>query len=183
MDSTARTNSQKNKSALRSKRPALKFFFLNGALHRKLHINRGKDQITAWNYDEAKRMVYSYSDVLKRKEPAFTTAEVSEMLMRSKIRIRMAIYDGHIDEPTKAYSLSTGPTGRTSKFMWSMEQVLELHEHFSEMHRGRPRKDGRMTPKALPTRRELLAMMRNETVMYIKDGDEFKPVWAAKDFD
>lgn len=183
MDISTRKTQKKSKSSIKRNAP-LRYFFLNGALHKKIAINRGKDQITAWNYPEHKVMTYVYSDLLKRKEPVFTTAQVTEMINRSRIRIRMAIYEGGIEPPFKLYPINGTESGKTQKWMWSQDDILALHEYFSERHRGRPRKDGRIQPQALPSRRELLAMMRNENIMYIKDEDgEFRPVWAAKDFD
>lgn len=160
--------------------PPLRYFYLNGNLHKKLHINRGIDQITTWCYPLAKRIAYSYTDVKKRKEPAFTTKEVTKMLNRNRVVLEEAIMYGNIERPQFTYGLDENR--KMCKYMWSEKNILEMHAFLSTVHRGRPRKDGLVTPQRLPTVRELRAIIRNDEVLYVKVGDEFKPVWQAEDF-
>ena len=165
----------------RKKSVPLKYFYLNGLLHRKLHINRGADKITTWCYPLEKRVAYTYSDVRARKEPAFTTKEVGLMINRSRGTIEMAIIKGHIEAPQFVYGLSEHK--KKYKYMWSEKNVLELHAYLSTVHWGRPRKDGVVTPAPMPTARELRAIMRQEQILYIvNDEGEFVPVWKAPDF-
>lgn len=148
-------------------------------LHRKLHIDRTNDIITAWSFSEGKRRAYTYSDVLKRYEPGFTTAEVCSMINRQRTNIEMAIINGHIPMPPFAYDLDTG---KKTKYFFHEQDILEVHRHFAGIHRGRPRKDGLITPQAMPTRRELMALIRQNEVLYVKDGDTYVPTWRAADF-
>lgn len=169
----------------------LRYFFLDGKLtddgpttpllHKKLHINLGADTITTWCYPLGKRVAYTYSHVKKFKDSAFTTTEVSKMLMRHKVQIENAILDGNIPAPQCTYSIDEHR--RRYKYMWHEKDILAAHAYFMTVHRGRPRNDGLVTPQKLPTVRELRAIIRNRPILYIKDGDEFKPVWEAKDFD
>jgi hypothetical protein len=160
----------------------LRYFYLNGNLHKSLHINRGADTITTWCYPLHKRVAYTYSDVKKYKGPAFTTQETAKMLMRTRLTLEHAILRGDIEAPQFTYGLNEHK--KKFKYMWSEDNVLEAHAYLSTVHRGRPRKDGLITPQRLPTVRELRAMMRNETVFYVQDDDgEFRPVWGAVDFD
>lgn len=164
----------------RSKR--LNYFYLNGLLHKSLHINRGADQITTWCYPLSKRVAYTYSDVKKRKEPAYTTQEVGKMLNRGRLTLERAILDGDIEEPQYTYGLNEHK--RKFKYMWSEDNILEAHAFLSTVHRGRPRKDGLVTPAKLPTVRELRAVIRQEEILYVRDNDgNFRPVWRAEDFD
>lgn len=157
------------------------YFYLNGQLHKKLLINRSQDTITTWCYPLGKRVAYTYSDVRRRKRPAFKTKEVSKMLNRSVDSIEDAIINGDIPRPQRSYGLDEHRRGHA--FYWSEEDVLAAHDYYSTVHRGRPRKDGLIRPQAMPSRRELMAIMRNEDILYIKteDGD-FRPVWQAKEF-
>lgn len=165
-----------------SKRPGkLTYFYLNGLLHRSLHINRGTDKIMTWCYPEHRRVAYTYSDVKKRREPAYTTVEVGKMLNRTRKTIEYAIMDGNIEPPQYTYRI--GGVREKYKYMWDEEHILGAHSYFSTVHYGRPRNDGAIVPMHLPTKRELRAMIRQEEVLYVKQGDEFVPVWKAADFD
>jgi hypothetical protein len=176
----------------RPKSRKLNYFFLDGKLeengpvipllHKSLHINRGADKIMTWCYPLGKRVTYTYSDVKKRKAPAFTTTEVGKMLMRHPERIEIGIKQGFIPRPQHTYGLNEHR--RMYKYMWSEKDILNAHEYLSSVHRGRPRNDGRITPQRLPTVRELRAMIRQEPLLHVEvSPGEFRPVWKAPDFD
>jgi len=175
---------------VRKKSRALNYFYLDGQLephgptipllHKKLHINRGQDQITAWCYPLHKRVTYTYSDVLHSKGPAFTTVEVGQMINRSRVSIERALINGDIEAPQMTYGLNERKN--KFKYMWSEKDVLAIHAFYSTVHRGRPRKDGLITPGHMPTVRELRAMMRDEEILYVKQGDSFLPTWRAEQF-
>lgn len=169
----------REKKSARRKRPALRYFFLNDELHKKLYINRGKDLINAWNYPQAKRMTYIYSDVIRRSQKAFTTAEVCKMVNRRRTTIENALTRGMIEQPQHTYGLDENRN--VYQRMWSEKDIMALLEYLSTVHRGRPRKDGIVVPQALPTPRELRAMIHDEAILYVKSGDKFIPSWRAKE--
>lgn len=166
-------------SAPTSRRP-LNYFFLNDLLHKKLHINRGKDTITTWCYPLEKRVAYTYTDVKKNMQPAFTTVQAAKMLNRRRITLERAILAGDIETPQFTYGLDENKN--KFKYMWNEKNILEAHAFLSTQHYGRARKDGLITPRKLPTLRELRAMIRQDEILYVKVGDEFRPVWEAEDF-
>lgn len=166
----------------RRKSGKLNYFYLNGKLHKSLHINRGADRIITWCYPDKCRVAYTYSDVKKNKRPAFSSDEAAEMLNRRRLALERAILNGDIEEPQHTYGLTT--TMRKHSYKWSEEDIIRAHAHFSTVHQGRPRNDGLVTPKPMPSLRELRAMMRQEHILYVKGEDgEFRPVWRAQDFD
>lgn len=177
----ARTQRTANgKPRKRNVRPKLYYFFINGKLHKRLHVNRGSDQLTAWNYPDGKRMVYSYTDVLKRHQKAFTTPQVAKLIGRNPETVARAIWSDSIPEPQFTYGLDENRN--KYKYMWREEDIVALHEYLSTVHKGAPRKDGGITPQALPTLREIRAMINEEEILYIKqDDDTFIPSWRAKD--
>lgn len=184
---------QEGKRADARKKPRkLRYFFLDGQLtddgptipllYRSLHINRGLDKITTWCYPLEKRVVFTYSDVQRHKAPAYTTAETSKMLNRSRLSLELAIINGNIEEPQYTYGLNSAKN--RYKYMWAERNILEAHAYFSTVHYGHPRKDGMVTPLKLPTVRELKAMIRQEELLYVRTTTgEFIPVWKAPDFD
>jgi len=153
-------------------------FFLNGDLHKKLEVNRGRDLLRAWNYPKGEVRTYNYTDTLRFMEPAFTTPQVAAMFGRNRITIERAIWNGNIEVPQHQYTLTEDR--RLIKYMWSEDDILGLLDYFASVHRGRPRQDGRQTASAdLPTPREVRAMIRHDgQTLGINDG-VFVPTWKA----
>lgn len=172
---------KQRRSNAAKKRP-LTLFFLNGKLHRKLRIVRPEDKIETWCYPEHRRVVYTYSDVKRNYEPAFSTAEVAEMMGRNKKYVSKIVTDGCIEPPQMMYTMTAKkhPYG----YRWSEQDIVNLHAYLMTVHRGRPRADGKTTPSAdIPTLRELRAMIRQEQIFYVKnENGEFVPTWRAGDF-
>lgn len=162
-----------------TKRPNLRYFFLEDELHKKLSINLGKDTISAWNYPRGQRYVYNYSTVLRRHEPAFTTKQVCEFVNRTQRTIDQCIRDGMIRMPQYTYGLDENR--KKYKYMWREKDIMELHAYLASLHIGRPRKDGEITNNSLPTPRELRALINDEAILYVKQGDTFVPSWKAKE--
>jgi hypothetical protein len=161
----------------RPKTKPLRYFFYRGDLHKKIHINRGQNLITAWNYPKGTLEKYVYTDVRQNGEKAFSTEEVGELVNREVRTLKKAIKNGDVRKPQITYGLDENRN--EFKYFWCEKDILDLHEYLSSVHYGRPRKDGRVTPKELPTASELRAMIRQGTVLYAKVGDEFVPTWRA----
>lgn len=165
----------------RAKAKRLNHFFLNGKLHKNLRITRAEDRIETWCYPDARRVAYAYTDVKKNMQPAYSTKQVAEMLGKSELTIKNCVWEGGIEEPAIVYTLTT--TKHKHAWRWSEEHIMALHTYMLSKHMGRPRKDGKVTPQKLPTARELRAMIRQETVLYVKMPDgSFKPTWQAEDY-
>lgn len=169
---------QRKKNGQGAKRPRLKYFYVNGDLHRKIYINRGRDLLNAWNYAAGREVTYTYSDVLRRMDKAFTTKEVGMMVNRSRVTIENALVNGMIEKPQHAY---TEDKNKVTKYLWHEKDIMDLLDYLSSIHRGRPRKDGVVTITDLPTPRELRAMIHDEAILYVKQGDTFVPSWRAKE--
>lgn len=163
------------------KRPTLPtYFFLNGNVHRKLHVNRGKDLLTAWNYPEGRRVQYNFTDALYTYQKAFYTQEVAKMLNRDRLALELAILNGKIDMPQYTYGIDENRNKHA--YMWREEDILKTLDYFASVGRGRPRKDGLVTEWNLPSPRELRAMIHGEEVFYVKQGDDFVPTFRARNW-
>jgi hypothetical protein len=158
----------------------LTYFFLNGLLHKRLHINRGADELTAWCYPLKKRVTYSYTQTRRNYKPAFTTKQVASMLGRHFDRLERAILEGKLEEPQYTYGLTEKM--EKYRYMWNEQDIMDAHAYFSTVHRGRPRKDGKITPQHLPTAMELRAMIRQEQILYVEQDGQFVPTWRATEF-
>jgi hypothetical protein len=65
----------------------------------------------------------------------------------------------------------------------SEDDIREMHTFLLTVSRGRPRKDGKPVISGLPTKAELEATLRQETVLYIKtEQGEFSPVWKQPEW-
>lgn len=176
--------SKRTKENGRKKSRKLVYFYLEHPehgplLHKSLHKNRSTDTIITWCYPLEKRVAYTYSDVRKNMETAFTTKEVCKMVSRIRQTVEMTIVDGQIEEPQYTYSFKNR---NKYQYLWHEKDIMALHAYLSTVHIGRPRKDGLITASRLPSARELRAMIRHQPVMgYLDEDGNFTPTWLAED--
>lgn len=163
-----------------SKRRIL-YFYLNGDLHRSLQINRSDDTIIAFNFREGKRVAYNYSDVQKNRKHAYSISEVAKIINRHVDTLKRHLRSGNIQKPQQAYALDN--KNKLSRYYFTDDNIREIREFFRTVHIGRPRNDGDVTASNIPSKAELEALLRNETVLYVKSNDgEFVPVWKAPEW-
>ena len=159
----------------------LRYFYLNGELHKTLRRSRAEDLVVAWNYLKGKRVAYSLTDVNKNKQHAYPISQVSKILEKHEDTIKLHLYAGRINFPQQSYSLNGNKT--PGKYFWSEDDVRKMHDFFKTVHRGRPRKDGKITPGNMPSRAELEAIINQEQVLYVKNNEgDFIPVWKAPEW-
>jgi hypothetical protein len=169
------------RKARRDATPRLRYFYLNGKLHKVLRRSRAEDLIVAWDYQLGKRVAYSLTDVNKNKQYAYSIKEVCKLLGKHEDTIKLHLYKGELRFPQRIYSLNGNKT--PGKYFWSQDDIREVHDFFKTLHRGRPRLDGKITPAEMPSRAELEAMMKQENILYVKNSDgEFVPVWKQPEW-
>ena len=150
----------------------LLYFFLDGKIHKSLHVSRARDEITAWCYPDRRRVMYNYSLVKKYMKKAYTLKETAKILNKHKITIEDYILDGKIQQPTKIYPISNPDDAGWSMYMLDEDDILKIHQFILD--------DGYSS--STPSRTELLALLRHETILYTKTTDgRFVPVWKAED--
>lgn len=168
----------------RSKRKSkrVRYFYLEGdQLHKVLSTNRPQNLMVAWNFTQGKRVSYVLSDVRKRMRKAYTQDDVAKMFGRHPVRIDKTMRSGNVRLPQRIYTLDGNR--RPGKYMFSEKDIYELHDYMMTVHRGRPRKDGRITPSGLPSKVELRAMLNTDTALYVKNEDgEFVQVFKENDW-
>jgi len=158
---------RENRQRLRKK---FVYFFLNGKVHKVLRLSRAKDEVVAWSYLDKKRVMYSYTQVDKNMEKAYTVAEVSKILGRHKVTIEEYILQGKVKQPQKVYPISN-PESTWSKYMLNEANILDIHEFIIDAGHIRD----------LPSRSELQALLKHNLIMYTKTEDgKFVPVWKAE---
>ena len=158
---------RENRHRLRKK---FVYFFLNGKVHKVLRLSRAKDEVIAWSYLDKKRVMYSYSQVDKNMEKAYTILEVSKILGRHRVTIEEYILQGKIKQPQKVYPISN-PESTWSKYMLSESDILDIHQFIIDAGYIRE----------LPSKAELQALLKHSLIMYTKTEDgKFVPVWKAE---
>jgi len=169
------------KQTRNTKGTSLRYFFLNNEHHRVLRISRSEDLITAWNYPECRVVTYVWSVAKRNMQKAFTMKSVCKIFSRDKMIIHDYIRDGKIKRPVQTYSLDERRT--PGKFLFSEDDLRDIHSYMLTVHRGRPRKDGTVTNSNLMSRAELEALMKEDKILYTKDkSGEFVPVWKQPDW-
>ena len=166
---------------VKSKKRKFKYFYINAELHKILRVNRAEDMVFAWNYPQGKRVAYVWSDVQKNMQHAYRVPQVGQMLNRHPNIIKNYIKSGNIKPVQKTYSIDDRRA--SGVYYFSEDNIKELHSYLMTVHRGRPRLDGEIVSSNLPTKAELEAMIKQETILYVKtkDGD-FSPVWKQPDW-
>ena len=93
---------RENRHRLRKK---FVYFFLNGKVHKVLKLSRAKDEVIAWSYLDKKRMMYSYSQVDKNMEKAYTILEASKILGRHRVTVENIFCRARSSSPKKYIQL------------------------------------------------------------------------------
>ena len=157
------------------------YFYLNDCLHRALQVNRADDTIIAFNFVEGKRVAYNYTDVQRNRKHAYSISEVAKLVNRHIDTIKRHLRSGDIKKPQQAYALDDKT--KLGRYYFTDEDIKQVREFLKTIHIGRPRNDGQVTASNIPSKTELEAMLRNETVLYAKNKDgEFVPVWKAPEW-
>jgi hypothetical protein len=144
------------------------YFFLNNKIHKVLNYSRAKDELIAWCYPDKKRVLYSYSQVTKNMENAYSTKEVGQILNKHKITIEDYILEGKIKYPQKVYPISN-PESSWSKFMFSESDIMDIHQFILESGYS----------KNMPSKNELRALLKHNLILYTNTDTGFVPVWKA----
>jgi hypothetical protein len=158
---------RKNRSRTRKK---FFYFFLNQKIHKVLKVSRAKDEIIAWCYPDKKRVMYSYSQVEKNMEKAYSIIEAGKILNRHRVTIEEYILQGKIKKPQKVYPIGN-PDSTWSRYMLSESDILDIHQFIIDAGHIRD----------LPSRSELQALLKHNLILYTKTVDgSFVPVWKAE---
>lgn len=146
------------------------YFFLNGKVHKILKRSRARDELIAWCYPEKKRVLYSYSQVEKNMQNAYTTKETAELLNKHKVTIEEYILQGKVKEPQRVYPIGN-PDSTWNKFMFSESDILDIHQFIIDTGYS----------KNVPSRAELQALLKHNMILYTKTEEgRFVPVWKAE---
>jgi hypothetical protein len=153
------------------KSKSLRYFFLNDKIHKVLKSSRSKDEMIAWCYPDKKRMMYSYSQVKKNMETAYTVVDVARMLNKHRVTIQEYILNEKVSTPQKIYPIGQPDSENWSQYMFNQKNILDIHQHILDSGHS----------KEIPSKAEVQALLKNNLVLYTKTEDgKFVPVWKAE---
>lgn len=172
-----------NRKVSRTKYRKLTYFFWDQRLHKVIRISRSNNLVAAWDYEARKRVSFLYSDYRVKAKRAVSLGEAAKIMHCSARTIQNALIAQAIREPAKRYPIEN-PDSIRFWYMWGEHNLLELHDYFMTLHRGRPRKDGLITPSQhYATKAEIIAKMNFANTLYIKSDDgAFVPVYDPPKF-
>ena len=149
----------------------LRYFFLNDKIHKVLSASRSKDELIAWCYPDRKRVLYSYSQVRKNMENAYSIVEVSAMLNKHRVTIQDYILEGKVMTPAKIYPIAEPDSETWSKYMFNQKHILDIHQHILDSGHS----------SEIPSKAELQGLLKNGFILYTKTEEgKFVPVWKAE---
>ena len=156
--------------------PSKRVFFLNDDLVRVIHINKPSNIVTFQNLIKDKRQTMLYSDFKKHRKRAYTVIDSARILNRSRIQFSNYIRSGLIPPPIGA--TLNGERGLRIFSYYSEDHLFQIREIMSTIHFGRPRNDGLVTAKNVPTEQELRSRIGDAIMLYTRTSDgRFIPVW------
>lgn len=169
-----------HKGAMQRTASQKQYFYIDGKLHRIVRADRAQDLVRAWCYEDNRTVAFIFSDLKRSMQQAFDTSEVCRLLNRTRENLLLHVKRGAINPP---YKIGVQENG-FGHFKWSEDDVLALHEHYLTVGSGRPRKDGILSSATrLPTRLELVAMMKQQKMYYVMDDNgNFVPVFESPDW-
>lgn len=172
-----------NTKVSRPKYRKLTYFFWDQRLHKVIRINRPANLVDAWDYEAHKRVAILYSDYRVKAKRAVGLGEAAKIIHCNKRTIQRLLMNEHIHYPSTSYPLDHDNPERF-KTWWGEHNLLEIHDYLMTVHRGRPRKDGLITPsQKYATRAEIIAKMNGNNTLYVQGGDgSFVPVYDPPKF-
>lgn len=171
---------KKNDGVERQITGSKKLFFVNGELIRLINTNRGFNIVNLFNIIHQKEQTMLLSDFKKHRKRAYTLIDAARLLDRGPAQIYRYIDEGLIPPPVGV--MAGGQRMFTKKSYYSEDHIFEIREAMSKIHRGRPRKDGKISNSVL-TEQELRAKMGDALMLYTRTKDgEFIPVWSEQTY-
>jgi len=169
------------KDIQRPVKPSNTIFFLNNKLVRVISANRASNIIYFYNITDQKEQTMLFSDFKKHRKRAYTTIDAGRILNRSREALKLYWKSGLIKPPLG--TLANGERSFKRKSYYSEDDIFEIHKVMQGIHKGRPRKDGRIVNNSMLTEKELRAKMGEELVLYTKTKDgRFIPVWEEQTY-
>jgi hypothetical protein len=173
-------NKKSGKSPVNPPKPSKTIFFINGELVRLLHSNRAANICGLYNFNQDKEQNMLLTDFKKHRKRAYSITNTLKIFKRSRMQLERWIKLGIVPPPTG--TVKGGKRVFRKLSYYSEDDLFEIRSSISKIHRGRPRKDSRITSgKDVPSEKDLRSIMGDAIMLYTKTEDgRFIPVWAEE---
>jgi hypothetical protein len=155
-------------------------FFINNELVKIVHRNKPNNICYLHNYIHDKEQTMLYSDFKKHRKKAYTVATTLKIFKRSRMQFSRLIKSNIIPAPTGASK--GGERKWQTMSYYSEDDIYKIREAMGNIHIGKPRKDGRVTPaKDILSEKDLRSLLGDGMMLYTKTEDgRFIPVWQEE---
>ena len=163
-----------------SVKPSNVIYFINNQLVKLIHSNRANNICNLYNYITWKEQTMLLSDFKKHRKRAFTMANTIKIFQRSRVQFERMIASGKINPPVGA-TIGGVRKWQTMSY-YSEDELFKIRDTMATIHMGRPRRDGRVTPrKDVLSERDLRSLLGDAIMLYTKTEDgRFIPVWQEE---
>lgn len=155
-------------------------FFINNELVKIIHRNKPNNICTLYNYIHDKEQTMIYSDFKKHRKKAYTVANTTRIFKRSRMQFDRLMKKGIFPIPTGA--TKGGKRQWQTMSYYSEDDLYKIRDAMANIHVGKPRKDGRITPaKDILSEKDLRSLLGDGIMLYTKTEDgRFIPVWQEE---
>jgi hypothetical protein len=182
MDNENGKNKGKKKweQPLNPPKPSSVIFFVSGDLVRLIHSNRAMNICSLYNFIQDKEQTMLLTDFKKHRRRAYSVINTLKIFKRSRMQLERWIEKGLVPPPTGA--VKGGKRVFRKLSYYSEDDIFTIRENIARIHKGRPRKDGRITTaKDVPTERDLRSLMGDAIMLYTKNKDgKYIPIWQEE---
>lgn len=129
-----------------AQKPPIKgeYYLYRDKVYKVLLVSSGTDEVILEDISDKKKFSVRYGVFIHSYKRVFRVGEIASWLNRTSRSIYRYEVRGQIKR-AKLY-----PYGTRNIRFYTIEDVLEIHQMISGLHRGRPRKDGRIINNTLP---------------------------------
>lgn len=120
------------------------YWLCNQSVYKVVLVSSGTDEVILEDISTKRQFSVRYGVFLYSYVRVFRVGVVAEWLNRTARSIYRYESRGQIKKVTQY------PYGSKAVRFYTLEDVYEIHEMISGLHRGRPRKDGRIVNNTLP---------------------------------
>lgn len=159
-------------------------FLMDGRLYRLEDKSEHRGEVIIRDAETKERFIYSTAKYHRDRREVWTLGEVADMFNIHKKSLSR--WTGYLDFPYYEIVYATdvdNPVSsvRRTKY-YSREQILNLYDMIVRIRRrGYPTQDKFKEPAYdLPTKSELLAMLNESELYYIKKDGEYVPVFRPE---
>lgn len=159
---------------------ARKVWFLGNDLVTIHHKSESAGIVVIKNLTQDRLESMTMKEFRRFRKRAYTITEAAELLNHDRSYLSRRAKEGYWPPP-----VGRNPGGRqygTQPAYYNEDHLYQIRNIMSQIHAGRPRKDGFVTNNQTPTETQLRAAINNQLFVYVKDNDgNFIPTFDVFD--